>query len=294
MNTSKIIRMSFLYLFIIGIVCRSFNAGADPRAKAAFYDPNAAGETRITDSDETSGDKGIVRKKPVPVPDIKPKESADYYSKVKPGIMYWIELVSPDNAPQRVSNDRIFRSGDKIRLHISANADGYLCVLHEGSTGTSKIIPISDAGNGGVRMGADYVIPSKKGWLRFDNNPGEEKLKLLFAPVNSSPDVLNVMQRSFTLTGTESVDQLIDIYDKYKENRGILRHVESGMRSRDLFVEDGDMPETDFNVEVKPDFKTQSDIYNAPANYVVNIAADRNLKEPVAVQISLLHRSETP
>lgn len=277
MNIPKIIRMFSLPLFVIWIVCGSLNAADDPRAKEAFY-----------------GDKAIFKKPPGdPVPG-KPEGNRDYYSRVKPGIKYWIELVSPDDAPQRVSNDRTFQSDEKIRVHISTNADGYLCVLHEGSTGSSEIIPISDAGNGEVKIGVDYVVPSKEGWLRFDDNPGEEKLKLLFASVNSSGDVLNVMRRP-------SADQLLQIYSKYIENPNVVRYVERGITrsiplaaSRNLIVENNKPVTEVFNIQSKPDFKTDSAVYNAPANYVVNIPADRNLKEPVAVEISLLHRSKTP
>jgi|GEM_PF-2389700 len=241
-------------------------------------------------------------KKVKPKPsDSAPSNSEDrYYSKVKPGIMYWIELVSPGAAhAQRVSHDRIFRSGDKIRLHITTNADGYLYVLHAGSTGSATIIPISKDGNAWVTRGADHVIPSKTGWLRFDDNPGEEKLKILFASVKSSDSVINVMKRSSAQPGTESMGQLLDVYNKSRENKNsLISHVESG--DKNLVPEEGGMnlPAEDkpasppvFNIECKPDFETDRAVYDAPANYIVNPAGG-NVKEPVAVEISLEHRSK--
>lgn len=274
------IKKAFLYLLVIQIVCCPMNATADQDVKAMFYDPD--------------GDKGIVRIKsadPVAGETDRAKQGS-YFSKVKPGIKYWIELVSPDAAPQRVSNDKTFQSDEKIRVHISTNSDGYLYILHAGSTGLLKTIPISDAGNGEVKIGVDYVVPSKEGWLRFDANPGEEKLKLLFAPLNSSDEVISEMKRS-------SADQLLQMYSKYIENPNAARYVQSGslgsrgitrgdLVARDLIVEDKPAIKV-FNIQGKPDFKTDSDIYDAPANYVVNTTGG-DVKEPLAVEISLHHR----
>jgi len=259
------------------------NADAGERgAKSLFFDPNPEG------SIQKQPDKPLTRNMSA-----SSDSGSSYNDTVNPGVMYWIELVRPDGGVTRVSNDRAFRSGDQIRIHLTTNADGYLQVMHNGSTGASGLIKISASPGGEVKMGTEYVVPSNGGWLRFDNNTGQEKLNLVFASTKSSNEVLEKIKK-----GQSEVTALIS---RYKNSPNRLLHVESG--SKDLIVTDGaaapssaptqkyvgQASPASFNVSGDSDFKIEDAIYNAPGNYIVNNARGV-VKEPVVVEIVLNHQ----
>src|SRR5262249_32626618 len=56
------------------------------------------------------------------------------------GLSYWIELVGADGQGRQVTDSRIFRSGERIRLHFRSNAEGYIALILLGSSGTSRAL----------------------------------------------------------------------------------------------------------------------------------------------------------
>lgn len=99
------------------------------------------------------------------------------------GVSYWIELVGGDGQSRRVTADHVFRSGDRIRLHLRSNRAGYLYVANIGSTGrTYMLFPNAtvEAGNNTVQADVAYTVPSG-GYIRFDQNPGEETLLVMLS-----------------------------------------------------------------------------------------------------------------
>jgi hypothetical protein len=106
----------------------------------------------------------------------KPKES------INTGLRYWIELVR-NGQMTRVTNKHQFASGDRIRFHIRSNIDGYAYILlSSGSRGEQSVLfgdPKSGDDNH-VERGREYELPSD-GYLKFDDNPGQEKLTLLLS-----------------------------------------------------------------------------------------------------------------
>jgi hypothetical protein len=98
------------------------------------------------------------------------------------GIQYWIELSRNGNI-SKVNNKTVFHSGDKIRFHVKPNIDGFAYILlRSGSRGEQQILFPDPQRNEENRMehGKDYVLPND-GALKFDQNPGIEKLTLLLA-----------------------------------------------------------------------------------------------------------------
>ncbi len=243
-------------------------------AKSLFFDPNPEGSVQkqpLTRSLGASSDSG-----------------GSYNDTVNPGVMYWIELVRPGGSIMRVSNDRAFRSGDRIRIHLTTNSDGYLQVMHKGSSG--EIVPIPLNNNGEVKMGADYVIPANGGALAFDNNPGQERLNLIFASIKSSNEVLDKMKKGQS--------DIIALISQYKNSPNRLLYIEGG--SKDLIVTDGagsaptqkyvgQASPASFNVNGASGFKVDDAVYNAPGNYIVNKTQGAT-KEPVVVEIVLNHQ----
>lgn len=100
------------------------------------------------------------------------------------GVSYWVELIGRDNERQRVTADRVFRSGERIRLNMMSNRDGYLYLVNLGSTGRSQVLfphPGVAGGNNFIRANTPYEIPHGA-YIRFDENSGEETILVMLSP----------------------------------------------------------------------------------------------------------------
>ncbi len=132
-----------------------------------------------------SGDGPTVMTQPQSqAPAVKPQGSvSERKREAYLGISYWIELTGRDGKKRRVTADRTFRSGDRIKLLLVANRDGYLYLLNIGSTGRSYVLfPHSgmSPGDNFIRANTSYEIPYSA-TIRFDENPGEETLLLFLS-----------------------------------------------------------------------------------------------------------------
>jgi Domain of unknown function (DUF4384) len=101
------------------------------------------------------------------------------------GIHYWIELVqNARNEAVPVAATRIFHSGERIRLHFTANAHGHIALLQIGSHGAASILfpdPAKGLAESEIEPRVDRVLPGASYWFRFDDHPGTERLLVLFA-----------------------------------------------------------------------------------------------------------------
>jgi len=82
-----------------------------------------------------------------------------------------------------VDPDQVFRAGDRIKLRVEANEDGYLYVIARGSSGVWKPLfpsPQVAGGNNFIEAGRTYDIPPGHVFT-FDEQPGEEKLFVVFS-----------------------------------------------------------------------------------------------------------------
>ena len=94
------------------------------------------------------------------------------------GLRYRILRRAPDGAAVEVDADTVFRSGDRIRFAFEPNLDGFLYVIHRGSTGRWSVLlphPHIDGGRNAVTRFAEVTVP-REGWFRFDENPGSEEV----------------------------------------------------------------------------------------------------------------------
>ena len=93
------------------------------------------------------------------------------------GLRYTILKKSGDQ-PVEVGTGTVFHAGDRIRLAVEANDDGYLYVVNQGSSGTWKLLfpsaEIKD-GDNRIQKRVRYEIPSGYTFT-FDEQAGEEKL----------------------------------------------------------------------------------------------------------------------
>ena len=100
-----------------------------------------------------------------------------------PSLSYWIELMRGGQR-FRCNNKTSFKSGDEIRIHITANQPGYAYILmKQGTSGAHAVLfPEARTGqNNRIDSQKDYVLPSAT-WLKFDDHPGTEKVSLVFSP----------------------------------------------------------------------------------------------------------------
>jgi hypothetical protein len=100
------------------------------------------------------------------------------------GVSYWIELTGRDGSKQRVTADRVFRSGERIKLFFTTNRVGYLYLLNIGSSGRSRML----YPHARMRPEENYIqantaveVP-QGGAIRFDDTVGEETLILMLSP----------------------------------------------------------------------------------------------------------------
>jgi hypothetical protein len=98
------------------------------------------------------------------------------------GLRYTILKKSGD-AQAEASTDAVFHAGDRIRLAVEANDDGYLYVVNRGSSGTWKLLfpsPEIKNGDNRIQRRVRYEVPAGYTFT-FDEQAGEEKLFIVLA-----------------------------------------------------------------------------------------------------------------
>lgn len=104
------------------------------------------------------------------------------------GLGYTLFMRGPNGRSVRVEPGREFHSGDRVRIALEPNVDGYLYVFHTEGDGTPEMIyPDSrlDDGNNSVEAHVPTEIPSSEEaderlrWFTFDANPANEHLYIV-------------------------------------------------------------------------------------------------------------------
>ena len=137
-------------------------------AKALFYD---------------EGDVSVRTEAPRKVQDQRAKQKKEQRPRSESylGLSYWIDLVDHQGKYLRTTTSRVFRSGDRIKLNLRSNRNGYLYVIGLGSSGTSRVLfPDRDDVANGIKAKTTYAVPFSTN-LKFDDTPGEEKLLVLLS-----------------------------------------------------------------------------------------------------------------
>ena len=99
------------------------------------------------------------------------------------GLRYSILLSRENRDYREVDTESVFRSGDRLKIQVEANAGAYLYVVARGSSGNwSVLFPTSEVENGSnlVAPFRPYLVPAT-GRFYFDDQAGEEKLFLVLA-----------------------------------------------------------------------------------------------------------------
>jgi len=122
------------------------------------------------------------------------------------GLRINVMRYNSDGSTVDVLPDTVFHSGDRIRLSVEPNANGFLYIATQGASGTWKaMFPSPDIEEGDNRAEAmhPYVMPPGKRVFTFDATAGKEALFVVFSrqPVTDFEDLI------YSLKGGKTVSQ---------------------------------------------------------------------------------------
>lgn len=190
---------------VVFVLALPYSAGSsDTRgAKELFYDPTDSSVLQLSREGKTSSgraadDRQESKANPKPTiapvrrnPPLRPRDSngrsqiTALNSSSVLGLSHWIELEGPGGATGvQVASTRVFHSGERIRLHFQSNADGHIALIQLGSSGTGQMLfpnPAQGLTDNYLVAGRARTLPSPGHWFRFDQNPGTERLIVVFA-----------------------------------------------------------------------------------------------------------------
>ncbi len=99
------------------------------------------------------------------------------------GLRYAVLVQKPDSTYQEISPSAVFHAGDRIRLSLMSNNEGYLYVIEQGSSGKwIPLYPMTNASTESNKLdgGKEYIVPGKGAW-EFKGDAGQERLFVLLS-----------------------------------------------------------------------------------------------------------------
>lgn len=106
------------------------------------------------------------------------------------GVGYTLYMRNENGDAVRVDPSRNFRTGERVRLLLETNTDGYLYIFNTTDNGDPVMIypdtRLDDGGNY-IEAHVPIEIPSREEqdenfrWFTFDNKPGTERLYIVFS-----------------------------------------------------------------------------------------------------------------
>lgn len=114
-----------------------------------------------------------------------------------PGTKITIELNRRGNL-SFVRPSYKFRSGDKIRLRLQTNFEGYISLLNVGSNGEVGFLYPYEGADNRIFPSKDVQIPASDAWIVFDEKTGTENLTVIMskAPLGASSDDYKSIRQS--------------------------------------------------------------------------------------------------
>ena len=112
------------------------------------------------------------------------------------GLSYKLALLKPNGDFTIVPKSHTFRSGDRVRLLVRSNRQGYLTILNIGPTGNTNVLF-----NDYVEARTMYEIPRNTNF-RFVGEPGTEKVLIM---LSANPNPLGGGQPQVTAGGPGTV-----------------------------------------------------------------------------------------
>ncbi|MEX2264238.1 MAG: DUF4384 domain-containing protein [Bryobacteraceae bacterium] len=107
------------------------------------------------------------------------------------GLMYWIELRGETGQLLRVNANRQFKTGERIRLHVTSNVDCALTIMQSQNNGPIEMLfPARAGADNRVRRFQERVFPSETGFFRFNSQTGNMRLLLMVQADGASETLL--------------------------------------------------------------------------------------------------------
>lgn len=132
------------------------------------------------------------------------------------GLMIYLELISPSGERSRVTPDRVFRTGERIRMHVTSSIDGDIAVYQRNPDGSATTLfpdPRVNGGSAFIAKGVDTVLPSPGAWFRFDDQVGTEHLTIVLnphRPAQAPPPVTRVASYDQLQSGAGSKGLMLE------------------------------------------------------------------------------------
>lgn len=146
--------------------------------KSAARTKTPKGKTHVSASAKSAGTGTTV----------KASAGVESYSSSAIGIGYTLYMRDADGNAIRVDPAREFRAGDRIRLSIESNTDGYLYIFHTENNGEPQMLYPDkrlEQGDNRIEAHVPYEIPwnepGVENWFKFDANPAAERLYIVVA-----------------------------------------------------------------------------------------------------------------
>ncbi|MDP1613808.1 MAG: DUF4384 domain-containing protein [Sulfuritalea sp.] len=187
------------------------------------------------------------------------------------GMAFWVEVTTKDQRTMAATTDRVFQSGETVRLHFKPNAAGYLYVFNKGSTGRTRLLYPAQGESNAVKAGAVVTVPGPGNVMRFDSNPGREQLVAVMsrAPLGGVIPAVATPASSVPSAPPSGPHLLVTTLDTERLDADLSR-----VRSKDIVLERDPKPRDGL----------------APASYVVAPRSDLEQGRIITVTINLQHK----
>jgi hypothetical protein len=85
---------------------------------------------------------------------------------------------------EKIDPGLVLKQNDRVRFRATANFDGYLYVMNQGTSGDySRLFPREDTGqHNEVRAGKEYLVPATEGVFRITGPAGHEIVYWMISP----------------------------------------------------------------------------------------------------------------
>lgn len=136
-------------------------------------------------------------------------------------------LLKRGNEVTQVPSDFAFKSGDSFRLVFQSNVEGYIYLLHRGSSGNGRFLfPDSriDAGSNHVAAYGEQTVPAQ-GWFTFDENVGTEIVHMIVTE-QPMPELLRLTAEPVIEPGRwgRVVNRLVAAYEQWTSD-GLFKDI---------------------------------------------------------------------
>lgn len=140
----------------------------------------------------SSGPRPAPRTNPKPPAPVKPQEpckktpapgAASTRQQNALGLGYTLFMIKQTGDAVRISPNHQFRAGERIRLLVEANRDGYIYIFSQENDEAPKLLFPNTAIAGGsncVSAHQTFWLP-EDGEIEFDNRPARERLTVVFS-----------------------------------------------------------------------------------------------------------------